>query len=176
MNIAGHDGNPVAGVIAHLVAEGDRPLVPMNIDVLSDEAMSFLAARRGMDDEPSELIALLLAAGRLSPLLRDGLEALAGTFDADEIRFMLDVFLHDFHSLASAGNLATGLADHYGWEAFRDVPEQHRALMAKLVALSRLDSFALADCLERIWHVEMRKRGAGDVVDWAGAAGLKLAA
>lgn len=99
----------------------------------------------------------LLALSRMQHLLVDGRKALAEKFCLHDIVRLLDVIQGDFLGPCSFEHFITPIADTYGWECLDDVPDDCRPLIATLEGLSPLEKVALADLLERLWHMEMPK-------------------
>lgn len=99
----------------------------------------------------------LLALSRMQYLLEDGRQALAEKFCLHDIVSLLDAMLGDFLGPCSFEHFVTPIADTYGWECLDDVPDACRPFIATIEGLSPLEKVALADLLERLWHVEMPK-------------------
>lgn len=184
MNIPEIAKNAIEAALAESVSEEGcelSSLIPVNAEFLHQDAARYLDSRRYLDDEEAApehatLLALALAAGRLHALNAMGLDALDGKFTEQELLVMLDCNCGKFTETHSAAQYVKEVAAHHGWVGMRDVPERFKPLMRKLDKLTPMESFALADALERMWHVERNKNMDARIADWATAIGLKLAA
>lgn len=139
-----------------------------------DIVSSFLAARRYADAANPEQAATQLAVCRYGELLSRARESLDGQFSLDDIEKLLALTQPSMYETHEAMSMATTLADECGWESFSDVAPGMMDLARKLVALTPLQSCALADALERLVYVQLIPGRERTFAKAANAAGLLL--
>lgn len=114
----------------------------------------------------------LLAVGRLEWLLRKTRHALAGRFNEDEFRVLMDCYQADLFFPDQLGSIASDLCDHLGVDLDDYEDSEVAELVTKLRALSSIERVTLADALEQAWH-----RGLADGMppkDFLAGLGLEL--
>lgn len=105
------------------------------------------------------------AIARLQALLLVGRHCLADKLTTKDFYSILDCFLQDFLIPAKVMNMAGALMDHAG-------ASQLTPTVKKVLDLSPLERFALADILEQAWH----KQSEHTLFETASRLGMKFKA
>ena len=122
---------------------------------LQSVCCEYFRERQYKHHETPERTSILAAVSRIQYLLADGRKALAGKFSLGDFVRLLDAMQGDFFSPRTLAHPVAPIADTFGWQSHSDIPLEARPLVATLEALAPLERAALADVLERLWHVEM---------------------
>lgn len=133
-----------------------------NLFLFQSVCREHFAERQFHNHEAPGRTSILLAVSRMQYLLGHGREALAGKFSLRDIARLLDVLVGDMLAPQDLEYPAAPVIDTFGWNNRADIPNDWLPLVDTLESLSPLERVALADVLERLWHVETRKQGRFD--------------